>query len=53
MVEVYTSWRFPADLSNLAEGRADIGLDCEEMRCKSLAEVTQAEIFDTKGSLLE
>jgi hypothetical protein len=43
MVEVYTSWCFPADLSNLTERRADIGLDLEEMRCKGLAEVTQAE----------
>jgi hypothetical protein len=43
MVEVYTSWSFPADLSNLAERRADIGLDREETTCKRLGEVTQAE----------
>lgn len=43
MVEAYTSLAFPADLSNLAERRADIGLDRKEMRRKGLAEVTQAE----------
>jgi hypothetical protein len=43
MVEVYTIWCVPEDLSNLAERRADIGLDREEMTCKGPAEVTQAE----------